>query len=159
MSNQAITSGTTLVVVPCGKAKIWDKSPQAGPTAARDVYVGSPFKVNRTYAERFGDRWVILSAKYGLIDPDDIIEEPYNVTFKDVRTNPVGIGTLRAQVTDAHLGGNGLVLALGGKDYRRVLQAAFAPTEVVFPFAGLPLGYALRATKRAVVEGVAIPAH
>ena len=57
----------TLVIVPCGKSKIWDRDPDAGPTAARAAYVGSPFKVNREYAETFGEAWVILSAKYGFL--------------------------------------------------------------------------------------------
>jgi len=38
--------------------------------------------VNREYAEHFGDRWVILSAKYGFLNPEDTIEGTYNVTFK-----------------------------------------------------------------------------
>lgn len=53
---------STLVVVPCGKRKIWDKYPSAGPTKAEDVYIGAPFKVNREYAEKYGSRWVVLSA-------------------------------------------------------------------------------------------------
>ena len=63
----------TLVIVPCGKRKIWDKNSEAGPTKARDVYTGSPFKVNREYAEKFGDPWVILFAKYGFLEPDQVI--------------------------------------------------------------------------------------
>jgi hypothetical protein len=57
-----------LVIIPCGQAKLWDDDPQRGPTPARDAYTGAPFKVNRAYAERHGDRWVILSAKYGFCD-------------------------------------------------------------------------------------------
>lgn len=44
-----------LIIVPCGLAKIWDKSPQAGPVPARLAYTGPPFKVNREYAEHFSD--------------------------------------------------------------------------------------------------------
>jgi hypothetical protein len=150
-------SGSTLVVVPCGKAKIWEKYPDAGPTQACKAYVGSPFKVNRAYAERFGDRWVVLSAKYGFVDPGYVIEGPYNVTFKDRRTNPVDIATLRRQVVEHHLRDFDLILALGGKDYRRVLKDAFDPTGLVFPFAGLQLGHALGAAKHAIASGVAIP--
>ena len=151
------SSRTTLVVVPCGKAKIWDKYPDAGPTEASIAYIGSPFKVNRTYAERFGDRWVILSARYGFVDPDYVIEGPYNVTFKDRRANPVDITTLRRQVNADHLRDFRLILALGGKEYRRVLEAAFDPARVTFPFAGLQLGYALGAAKHAIATGVAVP--
>jgi hypothetical protein len=62
-----------LVVVPCGKSKVWDREPHRGPTPAREAYVGNLFKVGRRYAEAFSDEWVILSAKYGLIQPDFVI--------------------------------------------------------------------------------------
>lgn len=39
-----------LVIVPCGRAKIWSKHPEAGPTAAADAYIGGRFTVNREYA-------------------------------------------------------------------------------------------------------------
>jgi len=40
-----------LVIVPCGKRTIWDKHPDQGPTRADDAYTGTPFKLNRRYAE------------------------------------------------------------------------------------------------------------
>ena len=36
--------------------------------------------VNRDYAEEFADRWVIVSAKYGFIDPEFVVSSDYNVT-------------------------------------------------------------------------------
>ena len=71
-----------LVIVPCGRAKIWDKHPDAGPTAAADAYTGAPFTVNRHYAEQAGGDWVILSAKYGFLRPTDLIPGTYETTFK-----------------------------------------------------------------------------
>jgi len=35
-----------LVIVSCGRGKIWSRRPDQGPIAARDAYTGSPFKVN-----------------------------------------------------------------------------------------------------------------
>ena len=55
------------MIVSCDKRKIWNKHPIAGPTPASDAYIGSPFIVNRRYAERFSDEWVVLSAKYGFV--------------------------------------------------------------------------------------------
>ena len=78
----------TLVIIACGAKKIWDNNPDAGSTSAKDACTGAPFRVNRRYAETFGDRWVILSAKYGFIDPDFIIPENYNVTFKKPKDKP-----------------------------------------------------------------------
>jgi len=77
------------VVVPCGKAKIWDRESSHGPTPARQAYTSTFFCVNRRYAEVFGESWIILSATYGFIAPDFVISAAYNVTFKDLRSNPI----------------------------------------------------------------------
>ncbi len=45
-----------LVVVPCGQKKIWDRKPNVGPVKAKDAYIGSPFVVNKEFAEYFGVR-------------------------------------------------------------------------------------------------------
>lgn len=92
-----------LVIVPCGQGKIWDKYPDAGPTEACFAYTGSPFTVNRQYAERFADRWVILSAKYGFIQPTFLLPGPYNVTFKKKSTGPVSHAVLKEQVREQKL--------------------------------------------------------
>ncbi len=57
-----------------GKRKV----DQAAP--AQDLYIGSLFRCRRAYAERTGLPWFILSPKYGLIPPDDVIE-PYDVAM------------------------------------------------------------------------------
>ena len=149
----------TLVIVPCGVAKIWDKEQHRGPTPAREAYVGAPFKVNREYAERFGDRWVILSAKYGLIDPDFLIPGPYNVTFKRKSPELVTIATLRRQIESLKLDSFATIIALGGKEYRGVLEEAFANarSQLHFPFAGLPIGKSMQAMRRALANGRALP--
>jgi hypothetical protein len=145
----------TLVVVPCGKAKIWDKKPTAGPKPARDAYTGAPFKVNREYAERFGDEWVVLSAKYGFLRPTDLVEGPYNITFKQPSTGPIEVNALRRQISDRRLDQFEQVIALGGKIYQMVVEQAFAASgrPVKFPFAGAKLGEALRAAKQAIAAG------
>ncbi len=71
----------TLVVVPCGAKKIWSEQPSLGAVRAAEAYVGVPFRVNRAYAEVVGDAWVILSAKYGFLAPDELLDGPYEVTF------------------------------------------------------------------------------
>lgn len=84
-----------LVIVPCGKSKIWDKQPDRGPTAASDAYTGAPFKLNRAYAKCFGEAWVVLSAKYGLIEPEFEISGPYEVAFTKPRTCPIATESLQ----------------------------------------------------------------
>ncbi len=141
-----------LVIVPCGRSKIWDKHPTAGPTPAKDAYTGTPFKLNRRYAETFGDAWVILSAKYGFITPDFILPGPYEVTFKRKSSAPVSTDALQHQVVDQRLSDFAIVIGLGGKEYRSAIESAFhqPAVELQFPFAGLPIGKSMQATKRAI---------
>jgi uncharacterized HhH-GPD family protein len=62
-------------LVSCSKAKL------TRPAAARDLYsVSALFRGQRTYAERECDDWFILSAKHGLVDPDEVLD-PYEQTL------------------------------------------------------------------------------
>lgn len=140
----------TLVVVPCGAKKVWADHPHLGAVAAMDAYTGTPFKVNRAYAEVAGDVWVILSAKYGFLRPGDMVPGPYEVTFKRKKTGPVAVTVLWQQVRDLQLAAYDRVIGLGGVEYRAALTGAFGPgTALEFPFAGLALGYSLQATRAA----------
>lgn len=63
----------TIVLVGCGKEKL------AHPAPAKELYSGQLFKKARAYAERHGDAWRIISAKYSLLQPDEVIA-PYDET-------------------------------------------------------------------------------
>lgn len=89
----------TLCIAPCGSKKIWDKDSNAGPTAAKNVYIGPFANKCREYAEKFHpSSWCILSAKHGFLFPDDKIPGPYNVSFNDKKTKPVNIDQLSTQI-------------------------------------------------------------
>ncbi|MCX5134363.1 hypothetical protein OOK06_20005 [Streptomyces sp. NBC_00340] len=61
-----------LVVIPCGSRKLDRRSP------AGDLYVGSYHRACRRAAEALEPgRLLILSARYGLLDLDDVVE-PYD---------------------------------------------------------------------------------
>jgi hypothetical protein len=123
------------------------------------AYTGTPFKINREYAERFGDSWVILSAKYGFLHPDDGLEGPYNVTFKKRSPPPISYVALREQVETQGLGRFDQVIGLGGRDYRAAIEQAFAASAVrlLFPFSGLPLGKCLHEVNEAIARGQPVP--
>ena len=144
-----------LIIVPCGLSKIWHRHPERGAVPAKDAYTGNLFKLNRKYAEKFGSEWMILSAKFGFIDPDFVISEPYDVTFSRPGTRPISACELKAQVNEIALNPNKLVVGLGGAAYRDAVQKAFDDTgmSLVFPFSGLPLGMMLQATKNALLSG------
>ena len=141
-----------LVIVPCGQMKIWDDTPMAGPTAAQNAYTGPYFDINRKFAEKFGEAWMILSAKYGFIEPTFQIPEPYNVTFKFKKTGPISTDQLHEQVRQRQLDHYAMVIGLGGTDYRLAIEGAFdgTPVQLKFPFSGLPIGKMMQATKRAI---------
>jgi len=144
----------TLIIVPCGQSKIWEKNPTKGPTYACNAYTGTPFKINREYAEKFADTWMILSAKYGFISPDYKLSGPYNVTFKKKLTNPVSLSTLQEQVKVQNLDQFDVIIGLGGKEYRQMIKQAFleSNSNIVFPFAGLQIGKMMQATKKAIAS-------
>lgn len=141
-----------LVVVPCGKSKIWDKHPDHGPTSAAKAYTGAMCRLNRQYAEQYGDAWIMLSPKYGFIAPDFVIPATYDVSFRLPATNPIAIEELQRQVHDLGLDAYSDVTALGGSGYRGAITAAFAGSgaQLHAPFAGLPIGKMMQATKAAV---------
>ena len=43
------------------------------PLSARELYVSPLFRAARAYAERRYGRWFILSARHGLVDPDQML--------------------------------------------------------------------------------------
>ena len=68
---------TRVVLLGCVKLKRDHRS------AAKDLYVSPLWNGRRTYAESFGGPWFILSAKYGLLDPDETIA-PYDVALAEL---------------------------------------------------------------------------
>lgn len=140
----------TLIIVPCGKHKIWDRDKNTGPTKAKDAYIGPVFRVNRAFAEKFSKDWLILSAKYGFISPDFLIPENYDLTFGSDDLEAVNVSYIYNQLKEMELDRRfEAVIALGGKKYRRAIEDAFEGTQVqvVSPFAGLGCGKLIQATK------------
>jgi hypothetical protein len=70
-------------LISCGKEKLDHAAP------AQDLYTGSYFRLCKQWiSKRTGehgrcDEWAILSAKYGLVMPDQVIE-PYDLALSDL---------------------------------------------------------------------------
>ena len=58
------------------------KSKRSTPTRAKDLYTSTLFVGRRRHVEASCDQWFVLSALYGLVDPDRVVE-PYEVTLAD----------------------------------------------------------------------------
>lgn len=66
-----------VVLVGCVKSKL------SKAARAKDLYVSALFRKQRAYAEASGSPWFILSAEYGLLLPDEVIE-PYERRIVDL---------------------------------------------------------------------------
>ena len=68
----------TLHLVSCVSVKLQQ------PSVARDLYVSPWFRKARAVVERSGNKWFILSAKHGLLAPEEIVA-PYEQTLNTMR--------------------------------------------------------------------------
>ncbi len=89
--------------------------------------------------------------------PDFVIPRSYNVTFKDLSTNPISVRELADQARNLELDEFETIIGLGGRDYRAVIEQVFMPMDLrpIFPFSGLPIGMAMGAAKQAIRDGKA----
>ncbi|WP_200952103.1 DUF6884 domain-containing protein [Arthrobacter sp. Soil736] len=115
------------------------------PAPARELYVSQLFRKASAYAELTCDRWYVLSAKHGVVHPDEILE-PYDMRLgTNHRTTPP-IHPWAARVRDqmaVEFAGieNVKLIALAGEQYRTVLLNSQWPSEV--PMHGLGIGQQL----------------
>ena len=125
-----------LYLVSCVSRKL----PASAP--ARDLYTSDWFHKARSYVESTGQPWFILSAKYGLVHPEEIIA-PYDLTLNtmqvaDRRRWAVAI---LAQL-GPHLEGLESVVLLAGQRYREFLETKLREIglDVSVPMRGLRIG-------------------
>ena len=127
-----------IVLVSCATTKLDRRA------KAEDLYVSDLFRKSFAYARSLRPAAIfILSAKHGLVHPEDVIE-PYNQTLNTM--NPAEIISwsdsvlcqLRKQtdVQDDHF------IFLAGDRYRRYLTPRLCSVEV--PMQGLRIGEQLR---------------
>ncbi|MBL0387432.1 hypothetical protein JJB07_12285 [Tumebacillus sp. ITR2] len=147
-----------LCITPCGAKKIWDKQPDAGDTRAEDVYIGAFAKACQAYAGTFFEQWVVLSAKHGVLLPDDMLRENYDVSFTSDSALVISVEMLREQWLARGFGDVEEVVVLGGKKYARAVERYFRDwhlqPRIVLPLQGYRgIGYMLQALNASVLEG------
>jgi len=107
-----------LVITECTKEKLgYDSSTKA---PAKKMYQGRLFKTVKEYSEAMGFDYVIISAKYGLIFPDDIIEgyEKALQTKEDVENIQLLVEDRLKPILENY----DKIVVIAGEKYRRVLQ-------------------------------------
>ena len=126
----------TVCFVSCVGAK------QTTPAPAQDLYQSDWFTKARAYAEAIATQWFILSAKHGLVRPDEVIE-PYEQTL-----NTMGIADRRHWARrvqgqmDEHMPDADRIVVLAGERYREFLMDYLRrrAATVDVPMAGLRIG-------------------
>ena len=122
--------------------------------AARDLYSSDWFVKAQSFVEAQDGSWLILSAKYGLLDPDTVIG-PYNVTLNsmDASERRAWGQKVVAQLRQ-HCRAGDQVVVLAGERYREHLVAALKEwgCRVEIPLRGLGIGQQLAWLKRQTVR-------
>jgi hypothetical protein len=95
-----------------------------GPCAAADLFTAPGFVSARDHAVRAGERWFVLSARHGLLDPDDVVS-PFDNQLGD---RPLGYRTAWGEWVAAQLADrmwlSGLVVEVhGGVDFAQPLRS------------------------------------
>lgn len=135
-----------LVLVSCCGEKL------EGSHRAEDLYQSQLFKASVAWAKANGKEWAILSAKYGLVWPDEVIES-YELklsgpdSLRNLKPNYyrkvcTAIGEYKNRVSCAK------IAVLAGKHYLEPFQ--YEP-NTSFPLAGKGIGQRLQFLKKAAV--------
>jgi hypothetical protein len=126
----------TICLVSCVAAK------RTTPAPAKDLYESDWFIRARAYAQSVGSCWFILSAKYGLVNPGEMIE-PYEMTL-----NTMGVAErqkwarlVQGQMDQCMPDADRIVI-LAGQRYREFLMDYLArrAQTVDVPMKGMRIG-------------------
>ena len=135
-SETAVPHGAAVGLVGCSRLKL----PHAAP--ARRLYASPLFRLAARFCDSTCERWFVLSAKHGLLDPDEVVE-PYDLTLKRLgrREREAWAGRVVRQLSERGLldTGHRLVL-LAGADYAGPLARRI---RIEQPLKGLPIGLRL----------------
>lgn len=133
-----------LCLVSCVKTKLPNRAP------ARQLYVSDWFHKARAVVEARGWPWRILSAKYGLVDPEMVIE-PYEMTLNKMPKNERVEWSRRVmRALDPNLSGVGSVVIFAGMKYREFLVPELCARGITvhIPMEGLRNGEQLAQLNR-----------
>lgn len=125
------------LLISCTKKKLDHPAP------AKLIYTSTTFRESVRTAELLGIKFSILSAKFGILDPDRIID-PYDVSIKGMDAASKAKWALEVVNQLSHIINDGTnVMFFAGEDYCKPLVHAAEHRSWSFsmPMRGLPLGY------------------
>jgi len=126
-----------LGIIPCSKEKIWDVFPEKKAVRADQAYRSAFHLYTRRYAQQHCHRFVILSAKYGLMEPEFVIEGPYDITFSRPSDPYISHEQLALQAQQYQ--SQESIIVLCPKQYAQRIERAFdgLPPTMHFPLRGI----------------------
>ena len=134
---------------------------RAEPAPAKDLYISPWFRLARAHIEATGCPWFILSAKYGLVAPDQILA-PYEQTL-----NSMSVSERREWATMVwaqmaqELPVASRIVVLAGMRYREHLIDYLRQRAPVIeiPMEGLPIGKQLQWLRRQIDRSASRPSN
>lgn len=131
-------------LVGCGRTKA------PAERAAKDLYLGTLFQSARAYAEAFCDEWIILSARHGVLPPDDLVE-PYEQSMSSMRLSEREAWGQRvsSSLNERYRGLRVRYVGLAGSEYLRHLRLQ-APLDE--PLDRMGIGTRIKYLRDAVTE-------
>src|ERR1051325_1582306 len=79
-SSPASSTPVSVILIGDGSAQLSE------PAAVRDLYAGPLFARRRARAEASGVPWFVVSGRWGLLDPDDVLA-PYSFPLAEQSVN------------------------------------------------------------------------
>jgi hypothetical protein len=135
---------TKIALVSCVKKKRTSAAP------ARDLYVSHLFGLMRHYAESHADIWYILSAQYGVLAPEQVVE-PYERTLNTMpkKERVEWAEGVKRQLL-AKLPAGAEIILLAGLRYREEIEPFLRELgfSVSVPLKGLSIGKQLQWLKQ-----------
>lgn len=122
------------------------KTKRPSASRAEDLYTSPLFRALREFAIKNADAWYILSAEYGLLRPNQVVE-PYERTLNKMKKPERAEWGNRVQAQlSASLPPTADVIFLAGTRYREALVPFLRRSghAVSIPLEGLPLGRQLQ---------------
>lgn len=120
-----------LGIIPCSKEKIWDIEPKREAVPAKHAYRSAFHHYARLYTQKYCTHHIIFSAKYGLMEPDFLIEGPYDITFSRPEDPCISTEDLIQQAKK--YGGYSSIMILCPRAYAHKITPAFKEQNLVFP--------------------------
>ena len=139
MTERTMGRGPTTYLVACVGKKCGHAMP------AKELYLSDWFGRARAFVERHEGRWFILSAKWGLVAPEQSIE-PYDQTLNEmaIAQRRQWAHNVQSQM-DVSLPLRGRCVVLAGRRYREFLMPYLAERYTVeVPMEGLAIGRQLQ---------------